>query len=128
MPLWKMSHPVAAFAEPRAKAWLAGNITQLYVAIGLPAFYLNVFFRALSGESLFVGGIPAATPMLEKPFMRFSIQHIAIHNIGNDEAAKSLVARLGKVSATFPAYTPLSDRDFSVAEPYNPWRRSSGHK
>lgn len=119
MPLWEIFHSVAAFAEPHAKAWLAGNITELYVAVGLPRFYVNVFFHELPGENLFLGGIPAATSgnsslTLERPFVRLSIQHIAIHNIGRDEAVKSLVARLDKVSAVLTAHPLLSAPDLSV--------------
>lgn len=118
MPLWEIFHSVAAFAEPHAKAWLAGNITELYVAVGLPAFYVNVFFHELSGKNLFLGGIPAATSdnsslTLERPFVRLSIQHIAVHNLGRDEAVKSLVARLDKVSAVFAAPPLLSAQHVS---------------
>jgi hypothetical protein len=103
MPLWEIFHPVAAFAEPHAKAWLAGNITALYVAIGLPAFYVNVFFQPLSGQDQYVGGHPAAPAIgdpapLERPFVRFKVTHLAIHDGGNLTAEESLCDRLNTVS------------------------------
>lgn len=102
MPLWEIFHPVAAFAEPHAKAWLAGNITALYVAVGLPAFYVNVFFHLLSGEDQYVGGHPAEAAIgdpapLERPFVRFKLTHLAIHNEGNLTAERSLCDRLNTV-------------------------------
>src|ERR1700712_3990182 len=102
MPLWEIFHPIAAFAEPHTKAWLAGNITALYVAIGLPAFYVNVFYHHLSGDDEYVGGHPAEpaagdpTP-LQRPFVRFKLTHLAIHDAGNLTAKSSLCDRLNIV-------------------------------
>ena len=70
MPLWKFYHPVAAFTADDKKG-LAQNITKLYTAVGLPAFYVGVVFQEVAADSFYIGGEPT------NGFVRIWIDHIA---------------------------------------------------
>jgi phenylpyruvate tautomerase PptA (4-oxalocrotonate tautomerase family) len=84
MPLWLVFHPPSAFTTPSSKQALAASITSLYTAGGLPPFYVVVNFITLPHTSIFVGG---ENPSPEKPFIRFMVDHLAVH-FGNDAARK----------------------------------------
>jgi phenylpyruvate tautomerase PptA (4-oxalocrotonate tautomerase family) len=70
MPLWKIYHPVGAFAGEDKKI-LAERITDLYASIPLPKFYVAVIFEEVAENSCFVGGAP------NNRFVRFKVDHIA---------------------------------------------------
>jgi len=70
MPLWRIFHPPHAFT-PAQKSHLATSITTVYAGIGLPAFYVNVFFISLPPTDIYIGGVPRDN------FIRICIEHIA---------------------------------------------------
>jgi phenylpyruvate tautomerase PptA (4-oxalocrotonate tautomerase family) len=80
MPLWKIFHSPGAF-DTEQKAALANDITNLYVEIGLPAFYTNVLFFAVPEESFYVGGKKVAK------FVRITVEQIA-RQMAPDEASR----------------------------------------
>jgi len=70
MPLWKIYHPVGAFAADDKRAF-AQRITELYAALPLPRFYVNIIFLEIPKDSFYIGGEPVGD------FIRISIEHIA---------------------------------------------------
>jgi len=75
MPLWLIFHPDDTFEDDTSKEALASDITAHYVNVGLPAFYVTVNFIKMSGNTMYVGGkiLPK-----DKPFIRVSVDHIAV--------------------------------------------------
>jgi Putative oxalocrotonate tautomerase enzyme len=70
MPLWRIySHPTTF--TPSQREGIAKSITDLYVAVGLPAFYVNVLFIDLSDHGSYVSGAPT------KAFVRVTVEQIA---------------------------------------------------
>jgi phenylpyruvate tautomerase PptA (4-oxalocrotonate tautomerase family) len=57
---------------PDEKKRLSRDLTAIYVASGLPAFYVNVIFLDVPPDSLFVGGEETHN------FVRICIEHIAL--------------------------------------------------
>ncbi|KAA8620038.1 Tautomerase [Pyrenophora tritici-repentis] len=51
MPLWIIYHSPSTFASPQTKQALAASITAIYLAAGLPAFYVNVLFQPVEPTS-----------------------------------------------------------------------------
>ena len=90
MPIWHIYHPKGTFDDFEPKNALVRDITKLYTDVGLPPFYVNIFFHPLDGENIWIGGVPqtpatAGGPSLRKPFIRLVSEHIAI-NMGDDKA------------------------------------------
>ncbi|RYP63939.1 hypothetical protein DL769_006817 [Monosporascus sp. CRB-8-3] len=121
MPLWEIFHTAAAFAAPLSKALLVQNITAYYVNAGLPAFYVNVLFRQMAGEDMWIGGRPAAAfpgadpepEPLARPFVRLSIQHLAVHQ-PNETAMVAMCDRIDKwLSPHFEDY----DWEYNIEQP-----------
>ena len=82
MPLWLIYHPDGSFEDEASKKAFAQDITRFYTDIvGLPAFYVSACFIKMSNETLWVGG--KTTPR-ERPFIRISIDHIAV-NLPDDD-------------------------------------------
>nr|WP_202090778.1 tautomerase family protein [Sphingomonas aliaeris] len=54
MPLWKVYHPVGAFAADDKRA-LAERIMALY-SKHMPAFYVGVIFEEVAAASFYIGG------------------------------------------------------------------------
>jgi phenylpyruvate tautomerase PptA (4-oxalocrotonate tautomerase family) len=86
MPLWIIYHPSSVFTDPETKRAFAQAITDIYTAVPLPAFYVNVLFQPIEATSFYIGGVPRPSPQTEanqpgpdseKPFIRISIQNIA---------------------------------------------------
>ncbi|KAJ4357862.1 uncharacterized protein N0V89_002439 [Didymosphaeria variabile] len=86
MPLWIIYHPRSTFKSEDEKATLAKDITKIYTAVPLPAFYVNVLFVPLDATSIYVGGVArpsshtaANGPGQDSnvPFIRVTIQNIA---------------------------------------------------
>ena len=80
MPLWLILHPEGTFEDLEAKRALSQDVTQMYMRLGLPAFYVSVDFIKLPSSDMFVGGELKA----EKPFIRIAIDHIAVR-LPNDQ-------------------------------------------
>lgn len=55
MPVWSFKYSRDALSESD-KVDLAKDITQLYINVGLPAFYVNVQFFEMGPTEMFVGG------------------------------------------------------------------------
>lgn len=81
MPLWLIYHPPTIFTSAKTKQTLAASITEIYLAAGLPAFYVNVLFQPVEAESFYIGGVARPTKgegeIHERPFVRITIQHLA---------------------------------------------------
>lgn len=84
MPLWNIYHPPSTFTS--TKSALAKAITEIYTGVGLPAFYVNVYFQPIEPESCYIGGVARPSPKNEEdgpgpdsetPFIRITIQNIA---------------------------------------------------
>jgi phenylpyruvate tautomerase PptA (4-oxalocrotonate tautomerase family) len=70
MPLLRFYLPLNLLTTEE-KTKLAADLTKIYMAGGLPAFYVNVFFLEIPTESFYVGGKQAPT------FVRLVCEHIA---------------------------------------------------
>ncbi|KAI0584528.1 hypothetical protein PtrSN002B_002799 [Pyrenophora tritici-repentis] len=118
MPLWIIYHSPSTFASPQTKQALAASITAIYLAAGLPAFYVNVLFQPVEPTSFYVGGV--ARPAMgvedadadgekesrERPFVRITIQHLA-RQLPNDTVRDNF---LNKVDAVLKPY--IADRGY----------------
>lgn len=93
MPLWVIYHPEGAFEDAASKQALAKDITTIYTDIGLPAFYVIVNFVALPGTSMYIGG----RSNTGNPFIRISIEHIAVHVPDDDAAYHGVVTKIDKI-------------------------------
>jgi phenylpyruvate tautomerase PptA (4-oxalocrotonate tautomerase family) len=93
MPLHRIYHPLSAFSSTD-KAALSERITELYVAAGLPAFYVVVLFIPIDKESFFVGGKST------DKFVRIVAQHLA-RQIPTDEGKKKFVEKYENALAPF---------------------------
>ena len=54
MPVWNFSTAPAVFSREE-KEQLASNITDIYLKVGLPEFYVNIHFTELPLDSFYVG-------------------------------------------------------------------------
>jgi hypothetical protein len=80
MPLWQIYHPAGTYEDQASKTSFAEDITKMYTALDLPAFYVVTQFIPLPKEDILVGG-----KLIEKPFIRVVINHVAI-NMPNEDA------------------------------------------
>ncbi len=96
MPLWLIFHPEGTFTTPESKQALVNDITPIYTSAGLPAFYVIVNFIVLPRTSIFVGG---RNPTPEKPFIRFMIDHIAVHVTEDVKRQERVLTRIEKALA-----------------------------
>ncbi|GAB7345595.1 hypothetical protein MBLNU457_3895t1 [Dothideomycetes sp. NU457] len=94
MPLWLIFHPNGTFEDDASKEALATDITAYYVKAGLPAFYATVNFIKMSGNTMYVGG---KVPPKDKPFIRISVDHIAVKQPDEDSAYERSANRLVEV-------------------------------
>jgi phenylpyruvate tautomerase PptA (4-oxalocrotonate tautomerase family) len=69
MPLWVIYHPPSTFTSLATKQAFAQEITSIYTAASLPAFYVNVIFQRVDPENIFIGGVPrpSVTPTQPNP-------------------------------------------------------------
>ncbi|KAI1702475.1 putative oxalocrotonate tautomerase enzyme domain-containing protein [Ditylenchus destructor] len=79
MPLHRFYVPEGLYSEEDKKKF-AQSITDMYVHIGLPAFYVIVLFIPIKKDSYYVGG------KANDKFVRVAIQHIARQFESNDVA------------------------------------------
>ncbi|KAF1922105.1 putative oxalocrotonate tautomerase [Ampelomyces quisqualis] len=113
MPLWIIYHPPSAFTSPETKRSLANEITKIYTGVGLPPFYVNVFFRPMEPADCFVGG--EERPSSEKPsFIRLTMEHIA-RTFPNKEAADKFMGRVDEVLKPYIADQGF-DWEYSILE------------
>lgn len=89
MPLWTIYHPDNIFTSQAEKDKLAANITASYDI--LPPFYVVIAFISLPATSIYRSGKPITEQ--EKPFVRFSIHHLARHAGDNEEGLEEGYAR-----------------------------------
>lgn len=94
MPLWSIYHPVGTFPDTESKQALSKDITTIYTSVGLPAFYVIVNFIELPGTSTYIGGRPNTG---DKPFIRFSADHIAVHQPNEDAAYRRVMDKVEQV-------------------------------
>jgi hypothetical protein len=92
MPLWLVFHPVGTFDDDASKQALAEDATKIYTESGLPAFYVVVNFIKLPVNDIWVGGRLRE----DKPFIRISIDHIALRMQNDDEFYKKVTRRFDK--------------------------------
>lgn len=97
MPLWLIYHPEGTFPSPESKQALARDITSYYTAAGLPAFYVVVKFIPVPHENTFIGGENPPPPADEKPFIRITVDHIAVHTDNNEKHMASAITRLDTI-------------------------------
>ncbi|KAH8655771.1 putative oxalocrotonate tautomerase [Xylariales sp. PMI_506] len=83
MPLWLIYHTDDTFVDEESKGALARDITKFYTDLGLPAFYVVANFIKLGSRDVWVGGETRAG---QQPFVRITIDHIAIHVPKEDDA------------------------------------------
>jgi len=91
MPLWLIFHPDGTFEDDASKEALATDITSYYVNVGLPPFYVTANFIKMSGNTMYVGGKP---PAKDKPFVRITVDHIAVTLPDQDSVYERTANRL----------------------------------
>ncbi|KAF7557922.1 hypothetical protein G7Z17_g294 [Cylindrodendrum hubeiense] len=90
MPLWLVYHPPAAFSTEEAKKSFAEDVTNVYMSfLGLPSFYVVVQFVLVSPSTQFVGATTR-----DIPFIRITIDHVAVHTNDNADAHRNLTSRI----------------------------------
>ncbi|MFF0491834.1 tautomerase family protein [Nocardia sp. NPDC004068] len=94
MPLWQIHHPVGAYSEQDKRAF-ATDITAIYTAVGLPAFYVVVLFHEVPAADYYVGGEPSDATV------RIVVKHLARH-LDDPDRRRVMTERL---DATLHPYT-----------------------
>ncbi|KAF7303587.1 4-oxalocrotonate tautomerase [Mycena indigotica] len=79
MPIHRWIIP-KGYLSAEEKGVLSEKITDIYEGVGLPRFYVVVFFVELEGHDFYYGGKPA------KSFVRIDVEHIA-RNFGDAPVA-----------------------------------------
>ncbi|EKG12659.1 Tautomerase [Macrophomina phaseolina MS6] len=90
MPLWIIYHPPGTFEDDASKEALSKDITKIYAEAGLPAFYVIVNFVKLPTSDTWVGGEPRKA----NPFIRMTIDHIAVRLPNKDQAYYNTTKRI----------------------------------
>lgn len=104
MPLWHIYHPPTTFTTTASKRSLATALTKLYTDIGLPAFYVNVFFHSMQPSDVWIGGVPQGVlegetgEVLERPFVRLVGEQIAVRMPDQDEVYAEWLGKVDEVS------------------------------
>ena len=112
MPLWHVYHPPTTFTTAASKTALAAAFTKLYTDIGLPPFYVNVYFHQIPATDIYVGGQPqeSTEPGVEplaRPFVRFVGEQIAVRMEDSDEVYAGWLDKVDAVSLA--VYPPLGE-------------------
>jgi hypothetical protein len=95
MPLWQFFHPPGAFSTAEEKQAVVDDVTRLYTAWDLPAFYVVVQFLPLDvadGRANFFVGGKAATN-----FVRVIVHHLAFQSQGSVAAHTQIANGVDKV-------------------------------
>lgn len=93
MPLWIIYHPSNILEDDETRAKFAKDITGIYTGIGLPAFYVVVNFIKLDVRDTYVG----AKTCVDTPFVRISIEHIAVTLEDSDDVYRKTSAHINDV-------------------------------
>ncbi|MGH3726814.1 MAG: tautomerase family protein [Mycobacterium sp.] len=93
MPMWTIYHTPNAFSD-NEKSELAGNIADIYTAVGLPRFYVVTLFTEVQPENFYVGGEKTSAGV------RILVDHIA-RQLPNKSARERVTARIGQVLAPY---------------------------
>ena len=110
MPLWHVYHPPTTFTTAASKTALAAAFTKLYTDVGLPPFYVNVYFHQIPATDIYIGGQPqeSTEPGVEplaRPFVRFVGEQIAVRMEDSDEVYAQWLDKVDAVSlAVYPAF------------------------
>ena len=110
MPLWHVYHPPTTFTTAASKTALAAAFTKLYTDVGLPPFYVNVYFHQIPATDIYIGGQPqeSTEPGVEplaRPFVRFVGEQIAVKMEDSDEVYAEWLDKVDAVSlAIYPAF------------------------
>ncbi|KAF2016000.1 hypothetical protein BU24DRAFT_422317 [Aaosphaeria arxii CBS 175.79] len=94
MPLWNIYHPDGIFEDDESKAALSADVTTYYTEAGLPAFYVVINYIKMSGNTTWVGG---RLPSKEEPFVRITMDHIAIRLPDSDTMYRRVADRLDAI-------------------------------
>ncbi|KAI8934299.1 hypothetical protein NX059_009038 [Plenodomus lindquistii] len=103
MPLWIIYHPPSTFQDAESKRGLSKAITDIYTLSNLPAFYVNVLFQVIQADSFLIGGVARPSPESEadkpgpdssKPFIRITVEHIALDSPTNPRHRASMLRRM----------------------------------
>jgi phenylpyruvate tautomerase PptA (4-oxalocrotonate tautomerase family) len=116
MPYWKVYHSVDTLT-PEDKSAIAHGVTQWYVAAGLPAFYVNVFFLPLPPSNFYTSG------KSESKKVSIEILHVARQwDPTNAAGAVRIKTGLDRILRPFTLDKGI-DLEFCVAEsPAALWR------
>lgn len=108
MPLWNIYHTAGVFETQEIRKNLAADITKLYTVSGLPGFYVVIQFIPLPASNVFV----AAEARTEKPFVRLTVEHMAVHR---HEGAEGFPARFSDaIDATLKPYIADQGYDWEI--------------
>lgn len=108
MPLWNIYHTTGILETQEIRKSLAEDITKLYTKFGLPAFYVVVQFIPLPAGNVFV----AAEARTEKPFVRLTVEHMAVHR---HEGAEGFPARFSDtIDAALKPYIADKGYDWEI--------------
>ncbi|QQG98975.1 4-oxalocrotonate tautomerase [Mycobacteroides chelonae] len=91
MPLWTIYHTPNMFSD-KEKADLATSITEVYVAVGLPRFYVVTVFKEIPPSDFYVGGEPTTHAV------RIVVDHIA-RTLPDKAGRERITQHLGRVLA-----------------------------
>ncbi len=95
MPLWQIHHPVGVYSDAD-KRDLASDITAIYTAVGLPAFYVVVQFQEVEAANLYVGGEPSGETV------RIVVWHLA-RQVEDPDRRRAMTERLGAILRPYTA-------------------------
>jgi hypothetical protein len=114
MPLWNIYHPPSTFVDDASKQALARDILPFYTAIGLPAFYVVVNFIPMPAGTMYIGG-ERNDESRARPFVRFALDHIAVHTPDDDAQYRRVRQRFEEIVKPHVADKGYS-WEFHVAE------------
>lgn len=89
MPRWTI-HSVAGALSPSEKDQIAKQVTDLYTSLGLPAFFINVFFHEHSVGNFYCGGKAQHNSIF------FHIDHAA-RNFETEEVRSAFIAKVNSI-------------------------------
>lgn len=91
MPLWTIYHTPNVFTD-KEKAELAASITEVYVTVGLPRFYVVTVFKEIKPSDFYIGG------ELTESAVRIVVDHIA-RTLPDKAGRERVTGHLGRVLA-----------------------------
>ncbi|TDZ78339.1 hypothetical protein DE4585_04176 [Mycobacteroides salmoniphilum] len=91
MPLWTIYHTPNVFSD-NEKSELAKSITEVYVTVGLPRFYVVTLFKEIEPSDFYVGGEQTGTAV------RIVVDHIA-RTLPDKAGRERITQYLGRVLA-----------------------------